>query len=201
MVSKWTHAVLKSHWKKSFCQKKLISVNIGSMCHKGEGQYGPQIMTSSTRPPPRAPNTFLPSSFFFAGFRQWPLPMLLFIQTNKWFLKILVIAKNVKQSDTKGLTFCFKFNSRFNLFHFAIKSFPLPVPNLDFLILPSNAKNNHLASSREFLEMWLKYLAQIFASLHCSKLFFCVSCYIGYSCVRRYITYSFVRWYIAYSCL
>ena len=40
--------------------EKVDAVNIGSMCHKGEGQYGPQIMTSSTRPPPRkSPKHFL----------------------------------------------------------------------------------------------------------------------------------------------
>ena len=56
------------------CQKKVDAVNIGSMCHKGEGQYGPQIMTSSTRPPPsKSPNIFLPRSVF-AGFVQWPPP-------------------------------------------------------------------------------------------------------------------------------
>ena len=67
---------------------------------------------------------------------------------------------------------------QFKIFYFATRCFLLSIQNLAFLILPaSNAKNNHLASSREFPEMWLKF-GLIFG--------FCVTSlyYIMYSCVR-----------------
>ena len=121
--------------------------------------------------------TFFYRDLFLLDLCNGPLLKLVLIQSNKWFYSFQTLLKKDQQSAMKRLTFCFKFNSRFDLFHFALKSFLLTVPNLDFLILPSNAKNNHLASSKEFLEMWLKYLAKIFAWLHCSNLVF-VSAFI-----------------------
>jgi len=76
--------------------EKVDAVNIGSMCHKGEGQYGPQIMTSSARPPPnKSPKHFFTKLSVLLELGNGPLLKLFFFQTNKWFLKILVIAKNV----------------------------------------------------------------------------------------------------------
>jgi len=131
------------------------------------------------------PKTLFYQALCFARFSQWPPPKAFLYSNGK---------KVPKTIWYERIDFLFQIQIKIWPFHFAIKSFPLPVLNLDFLILPSNAKNNHLTISREFLEMWLKYLAQTIACFkHRSKLVFCVSYYIGNSCVRRYILYSFVR--------